>query len=366
VLYIDASRSMQGFAGCLRPTQFNVTLDRLTSDLSIGDVVQFGERIRGSGDVFSRVAMSKGVHCPVFYDRLQNPDYALFRAAEEDSAGRTFLYLTDGVQSDWRGSNPGPSLGLLKEWVKQGRGLAILAFRSRFEGPLWSEQAQRMLPVVRTDSRPFYLFVLAPTEDALDALFQQLSQATFASARAMRFTSDDIACRTRLGSKVPRQANSESPPWALVRHDRLAKAPALLEYSCHLRSLYPLRSVRPKLTIGYRAWNRKKEAFEGLQSLPGGLKLQTDTILTDGDSSLARLKGTLPFDGTTPYGLYQLRLDALPGELRPWIDSLSTDDDADSQMFDRTYRFSWLVDQLARTHLARQPWSPFTLTIQYR
>jgi hypothetical protein len=165
---------------------------------------------------------------------------------------------------------------------------------------------------------------------------------------------------------MPKQTKSDTPPWALVRHENVAKAPTLLEYSCRLRTLYPLQTIRPKLTIDYRSWDRKKNGFTDLQPLPGGLRLQTDTILTDGDSSRARVTGAMPLDATTRFGLYRVRIDALPGALRPWIDSLSTDDDADPKSSDRTYRFSWLVDQLARTHLARQPWSPFTLTIQYR
>lgn len=364
-LVIDASRSMAGFAGCTTaPTEFNTTLDRISSDLSIVTTVRFGERGRGSGDAFEHLQLSRAVHCRPFYDRLQNPDYALFERARADTSGSTFLYLTDGVQSDWRGPNPGPSVGLLKDWVASNRGLAIVAFRSRFQGQAWSEQSQRMLGDVSAERRPFYLFVLAPTEGQVDALLRQLSRAALANAQVIRFGSDAVSCTGSAADKLPKYRRTASPPWAWVKHEALARAASVAKYTCTIRPEYPLATVRPTATLWYRQWDGA--SFDAEATVPKGVQLRPDSISMENGRSTVGLSGTLPFDNRSRFGLYHVRLEAEPGELRQSVNELSTDNDATPESFDRTYRFSWVLEQLARAHLAQRPWTPLSLTVQYR
>jgi hypothetical protein len=365
LLVVDASRSMAGFAGCTNaPTEFNTTLDRISSDLSIVSAVRFGERGRGIGNVFETLPLSRAVHCAPFYDRLQNPDYALFERARADTSGTVFLYLTDGVQSDWRGPNPGPSVGLLKEWVASKRGLAIVAFRSRFQGQAWSEQSQRMLGNVSVERRPFYLFVLAPTDEQVDALLRQLSRAALTNTQVIRFGADAVSCAASVADKLPKYRRTESPPWAWVKHDAIARVGSVAKYTCAIRSEFPLASVRPSALLEYRGWDGTR--FEEDATVPKGVQLHADSASVADGRSTVILSGTLPFDNRNRFGLYHVRLNAEPGELRQSVEELSTDNDATPDTFDRTYRFSWVIEQLARAHLAQRPWTPLSVTVQYR
>lgn len=364
-LYIDASRSMSGFAGCVEtPTRFNTLLDRLTSDLAITRAVRFGERTAGSGQPFEEVALSRAVHCSQFYDRLQNPDFALYNAAMADSTGATFLYLTDGVQSDWTGPNPGPSIGALRDWVQADRTLAILSFRSEFNGPAWSEQRQRMLQRVSVPDRPFYLFILAPDDTSVDGLLRRLSRAVLTDAHLIRFGTDRVHCESSAADKLPKYRQTSVPPWAMVRHDALARTNSILKYQCQIAPEYPVASVQPQVTMLYRAWSGN--AFNDSRELLPGTSLSGDSVDTSADGSTAVLQGRLPFDNAARFGLYQMKLSAEAGALRPEVEALSTDSDASADGFGQTYRFSWMIEHLVRVDIARQAWSPFTLTVQYR
>jgi hypothetical protein len=225
--------------------------------------------------------MGRAVHCPIFYDRLQNPDYALFQSARDDSTNSTFLYITDGVQSDWRGSNPGPSLGLLKEWLTDGRAFAVLVFRSHFEGPVWSEQAQRMLPAAITDRRPFYLFVLAPTETQIDDLLRRLSSRTLSSAIVLRFSPDGISCHVTPAKRLLKYRSQSGLPWVMVQYPRLeaignaVRVP--MDYTCDVGTGFPVDRVSPRMQVSYRKW--QKGRFEApSEPLPGtSLRAESDT-----------------------------------------------------------------------------------------
>lgn len=360
-LYIDASRSMVGFAGCTSPTEFNTTIDRLTSDLGLTTVVRFGERVAGSGDVFEEIPTGRAVHCPAFFDRLQNPDYALYEAAREDSTGAAHLYLTDGVQSDWQGSSPGPSIQLLKQWVRERRGLAILAFTSRFAGPAWSEQRHQMLPHFETESRPYYLFVLAPNDQAVDSLIEGLSSATRTRARTIQFRSDGLRCSLGAAPGLAKFRSSITPPWALVKLQAVTSAAATLAYRCDIAQEYPLEGVTPRTAVEYRRWNG------GDFSAPvSGFTLPLSTVRDTAGGAPVLIKAGIVLDPATRYGFYGFRARPISGELRPWIADMSTDDDSSPDQFGRTYRFAWLIEQLAREDLAGRRESSYALTVQYR
>jgi hypothetical protein len=364
VVYVDASRSMRGFAGCSsNPTEFTNTLDRVTSSLTIGNVVQFGEVSKGSAVVFKVVPMGKEVRCPGFYDRLQNPDYALFKAALGDSSGRTYLYFTDGVQSDWQGNNPGPSLDLLEQWMKSGRTLAILAFRSRFDGQAWSEQSQRMIANIATTERPFYLFILAQSDEAMNRTLQKLPVSLMNTARTIRFGREAVQCKALPGD-VPKYKSSSTPPWSLIEHPNIKAGKSLLDYRCDLRAEYPIAEVRPRVTLDYKKWDGK--AFVAQPGPPTGSALTPLPSSGAGGGSVVRLQGSLPKDESTRYGFYAVRIEGEPGLPRTWVDSLSTDSDAQPDTFAKTYRFSWLIERLAKADLAMRPPVGYGITVKYR
>jgi hypothetical protein len=366
VFVVDASRSMAGFVGCNgNATEYDVTLDRLTTDLSIVAITRFGERTVGGGRIFEDQPLTRAVHCGPFYDRLQNPDYSLYKRIREDSAGRTFLYITDGVQSDLGGSSPSPSVAELKRWVQERKALAILGFRSQFAGQAWSEQRRQMLGSVRVENRPFYAFLFAPNTVALDRLLARLSQSTLATAVPFRFDQDAVRCSASPARRLPKYTWRETPPWTMVRltSQRSVESP-LLDFRCELQVGYPVGVVLPRISTEYRQWRGSGFSTEAAASIRA--RFSADSVETKRNESIVHVNGTLPFDNLTRFGFYSIRLTPEPGELRGDVNALSTDSDASTDSFTRTYRFSWLVEQLARVHLATAAWSPYALTIQYR
>jgi hypothetical protein len=353
---------MRGFAGCSNPTEFTNTLDRVTSSLTVGSVVQFGEA-KGSAENIKVVPMGKEVRCPGFYDRLQNPDYAVFRRALDDSSGRTYLYFTDGVQSDWQGNNPGPTLNALEAWMTSGRTLAILAFRSRFDGEAWSEQAQRMIANITTTDRPFYLFILAQSDEAMNGTLRKLPAALMTAARIIRFGREAVQCKVLPGD-VPKYKSTTTPPWSLIEHPNIKPGKSLLDYRCDLRAEYPIAEVRPRVTLEYQKWDGK--AFVAQPRPPIGSALIPLPVGDSGAGSVVRLQGSLPKEESTRYGFYTVHIEGEPGVLRTWIDSLSTDSDAKPDTFAKTYRFSWLIERLAKADLGMRPPAGYGITVKYR
>ena len=70
---------------------------------------------------------------------------------------------------------------------------------------------------------------------------------------------------------------------------------------------------------------------------------------------------------TTNYGFFAFQISGQRGPLRDKLRELSTDTDVASEDASRTYRFSWLIDHLARFDFAREvPTGSFYLTVRYR
>jgi hypothetical protein len=366
IFVVDASRSMAGFVGCnATATEFDVILDRLTTDLSIVTVLQFGEPAIGGGNAFDEHPLTRAVHCAQFYDRRQNPDYALYRRIREDSSRHAFLYVTDGVQSDLGGSSQSPSVAELKRWVQDGRALAILAFHSRFAGQAWSEQRRQMLGSVSVKDRPFYAFFFAQNEVALEHVLSRLSQSTLVKATPMRFDSESVRCNARPAQRLPKYTWREKPPWAMVRlTSRGALEQPLVDYRCELERGYPVGVVLPRVSSEYRRWTNA--GFSNTANGSTGARFSADSAEQRNGESVVHIRGSLPFDDLTRFGFYGIRMTPEPGELRSEVRDLSSDSDASLDSFSHTYRFSWLIEQLARVHLSTAKWTPYALTIQYR
>lgn len=354
-LYVDASRSMAGFVGCrVTATQFDQVLDRMANDLGITTVRLFGESSGGAPLVEER-PLDPSVHCPDAFRRLQNPDYSLYELMKTDSAAGVHVYVSDGVQSAISAATPSPSVRALQNWLAEGRALAILAFRSRFSGDAWSEQRKAWLGTVDVPDRPFYVFVLAPDEEAVDRTLASLSPSLKPDA-TLRFPRDPFTCTIR--RRLAAQAETTSPPWALVPpsvHRQMAENPAhVADYVCTIREGYPLTAVQASLRAHYRRWDGQDFGAPG--SLPEPASFTLGQPAPGATGSVTPLHGTVPRDQPgTLYGFYHLRLTPRPGALRPELESLSTESDADPAQFNRSYRFSWLVEHLVRSQFAGTP-----------
>lgn len=363
-LYVDASRSMAGFVGCRNaPTKFDQVMDRMANDLGITSVRMFGT-VSGGGTLVEERPLDRGTHCPETFRRLQNPDYELYALMERDSSAPVNLYFTDGVQSATF-ATPSPSVAALQRWLAARRALAILVFRSRFAGEAWSEQQGEWIGSVDVPNRPFYVFVLAPHEDAIDRTLDQLSPSLRPDL-TLRFPANPFTCGLR--RRIAAQREAASPPWALVppsvHQQMVGKQVAVADYSCAIREGYPLRTVEAAVRSTYRRWDGQR--FGGESPLPENASVRLQPAMARSEGSTATVTGTVPRDQPgTRYGFYHLRLTPRPGALRTEVDALTTNSDVDPRQFDRSFRFSWLVEHLVRSQFARGPQpSSLFLTIQ--
>jgi hypothetical protein len=370
VLHIDGSQSMAGFANCMRsPTAFDNVLDRLTVGLGITSVSRFGDVGAAAIAGGERMPLSRAPHCPEFYSYLQNPDYRLYEAIAADTSGATHLYLTDGVQSDVAGTNQSPSVQSLARWLEGGNALAVLAFRSHFEGRAWSETRKQWIGHVAVEQRPFYVFAFARSEASMDATLRRLPPSVLDSAVVMRFAPDAINCTTTAG-KISKESEDRALSWIMIRKSVTAQmrtqAKPVVEYECRIRREYPLSAVRARVAgVRYGRWTGAKFTFP--VDVPAGVSFNADSTTTTADGSKTIVQAVTGDDATTRFGFFALRLAPEPGALRPRIVQLSTDADAQAGDYDRTYRFAWVVEQLARAQVARVvPDSRFYLTTYYR
>lgn len=363
-IVVDGSMSMAGFVGCgQQPTQFDVVLDRLMTELRVTSVSVFGEGGRGG----PTEASGRPLHCPELYNRRQNADYKLYAQIAADSQGPAAqLYLTDGVQSDLGGNSQSPSVDQLARWLDEGRALAILAFRSRFEGPIWSEMRNRFIDTAVVERRPFYVFAFARSDEALDRALGTLSQATMDSARVVRFARSAVACALTPDS-VRAFTKDVAIPWVMLSQPTTASAASgavrVMDHACEVGPEFPLASVRPIVRVAkYLRWTGSDFVED---ALPRGTEFRAAGTGRDGR---ARIEARLPMPTTpTRFGLFHLRVGAEAGAVRDWIDALSADSDADISAHERTYRFAWLVERLARVQLSYAvPADAFSITSFYR
>lgn len=352
ILYIDASRSMAGFGGCgSSPSEFDVALDRLSVDWGITSLTKFGESQYGAPR-FDELPFTRGVHCPAFYAERQNPDYKLYAHIAGDSTGAVHAYVTDAVQSDLVAGSQSPSVRSLQEWLQSGKALRIVALRSRFQGPAWSEQRQRWVGTASVDNRPFYIFLFGQTDAQLDQVLSRLSRSVLQQTVVLSFSPDMARCRV-VTQPVSRRDELLTPAWILLELPRLpglaSNPTGVASYECLLDARAPLESVLPSVNIRYRRWDG--QGFARSAELPAGTRVTADSVVVNVSSSRAIVALQAPRDHSTRFGFYELQLSGAPGDLKPQVSALSTDDDTTLDTFDRTYRFSWLIEQLVRSQL---------------
>jgi hypothetical protein len=364
-MYIDASQSMAGFVGCRgATTEFDATVDRLANDLGIADVTMFGE---GRGAMLQQRPLDAAVHCPDAYRQVRNPDFALYQAIRSDSSSGVHLYVTDGVQSASTAATPSPSVAALQQWISEGKGLAILAFRSRFSGPLWSEQASRWLGRAEAAARPFYVIVLAPSDAAVDAVIARLSPSLKQHATEMRFSGPGTDCDVRRKASQIVDAKSD-PVWMFIGSAQRAQgsggALPLAEMRCAIAPSAAIGEVGARLVVDYHPF--RGGSFGPSGPVPAGTQFQASSTGAVPDTSVVLVSASVPpKQPGTRFGFYQVRMTPVPGLLKPAITELSTESDAAVSSAGSTYRFAWMVEHLARSQFERTatPQS-FFLTLQ--
>ena len=359
---------MAGFVGCdQRLSVFDNVLARMASDLSVSRVVLFGEASAPGASLYEERALDQSLRCPEAYARLQNPDFRLIERIQADSAAGLSVYLTDGVQSATSAATPSPSVRGLQQWLSQGRALAILAFRGEFDGQGWSERRGQWIGDVSVPDRPFYAFLFAWNEEEMDRALARLSPQLKQDADLIRLRSGAIHCDVE--PKILAETGTSDPLWLLMSpaaQNSLAASPGIIaQYACRIDPNHPVRTVSARIEATHRPW--LGSAFGDAQALPSGVSFSADTATATQAGSAAPVWASIPEVPSTRFGFYHLVLHGQPGGIKPPLLALSTDDDADPADFNRTFRFSWLLEHLVRAQFEREsPRDPFFFTATYQ
>jgi hypothetical protein len=370
-LFVDASQSMQGYFDCTlgESREISTVLARLTTDLRITTATLFGVPHKDARRVsFVERPIDRAMRCPETYSWVNNPDAELVEALVQDTSSVISVYLTDGVQSAGDADTPSPTARALEEWLRAGRGLAILAFRGTFRGRGWSEEHQQWVYGINVPDRPFYFFFFGPSDAAVQAALQGLSADLRSQALQIRLSARPHDCEIK-PTRRGRVTGTTDPPWVLLRTQATQQMEKGLEplgdFTCRVPDGYPTGTVLARVHPTYYQFRGGR--FQVVERLPLGADFRADSVQRSDGGSSTVLLGRVPSDQAARYGLYALRVRVVPGDVRDEVRRLSIDQDGRPEDFDRTYRFLWLIDRLLVSRLEREPLElPYFITLQYR
>lgn len=376
-LVLDASQSLQGFVGRgSKQGRFPEILDRIATLLGISEVTLFGEPSGPGEGLFTRRHYDHSLHDVATFDRLHNPDYCLVSALVQASDSATYLYITDGVQSSSEYGIPSPTARAYRQWLASGRDLAIVAFDGEYHGKVWSEHRRRWLDPVTIQDRPFFLVLFGPDSSAVASALSKLDPVITrysgqAQPRVLRFSRPNLSCEVR--PVVRKKEIRADLNWIFVDPEVLPQAnfsatPVLVAaYTCLLPPYFPLATLSARLQVDYWRWDAQARDFLRLPNPPRESQVFADSVLAAPGTFTAFLQAVLAPDQASRFGFYRLQVSATAGDLPAWVREISTPDDSDPETFSKTYRFSWLVENLILTHFAGALNTvPLFLTLQYR
>lgn len=347
-IYIDASLSMQGYARCgADESEFSRVLGEATAYFRTPEVIRFGQaRGRPSAD-FTPVPATREIGCPAFFTLSQNPDQELYRWVREKEPGVVSIYFTDGVLSDQTGLLPTATTDELMRWLDEGGRLGIAAFRATYQGRLWSEQRGAWVPDGARQwdgtvpDRPFYAFVFARTEEALQETLRELERIGRDNwVGALRFGPWASSCDFDAASGVF-QRDAELP-WVALRSRRNLNDLDVGTVRCPLPANSALESISVEFGTDYLRW-----VAGSLERAPNlaGARFEAAPSVSSGVLEIP-LSLSTPEDRGARYGFHLTRVQAATGVPVSWVRDLDTDSDAEPEHADRTFRFRWVVDVL--------------------
>lgn len=379
-VYIDASISMSGFVNPSQHTQFNELIEGLSDVISSAQLYKYGQKAGGkaprdnSNFVIEKVSPGTELHQRQFYDLSFNPDDRLIERLANEERQILSVLVTDGVFSEPQGGTSPPVVQALQKWLDRGRVLGILIFKSSFNGPFYSERGRQMLNPLPVKDRPFYAFVLSPTEKDLrrfqDDLRRRLPEIEM---RSLIFSDNAASCVPELNERLKGTYSYKRPPevpyyWHMFDASLFAQqnpAPVSYRIKCNIAPDYPLAELRFDLAAQYYRW--QKGQFQRVENTPQGFAHNADPgSVKEGaseklnDSPAQANSGSsamqpdvivyFPKDPGGDYGFYHFTLEASPKALRPEILELSTRDDRLPQNAGKTFRFYELVFALTNIH----------------
>ncbi|HET6979825.1 MAG TPA: hypothetical protein VFI24_26065 [Pyrinomonadaceae bacterium] len=285
-VYLDASKSMRGFAG------HGGNFDRLLGELGylMGDpkVYKFGSRTKNSSlrytDLIQPTHLGQEQRSQQYYDLIHNPDDVLFSELSQRGKDALSVYISDGVYSAADAKAGSRVITPLSQWFGNGRVLGIFAMQSAFKGSFYSEKScsetqgqQCWLEDVNVSNRPFYVFVFSPDEDSFRKLQHDL-KAKFKDFTTIAFLDHSINSE---GLELPENDSiydsgkqEDGYYWQMFTSKFFdSDGPSTLRFNLRyvVDKEYPLNKLGCSVSAKYYAWNDSDRSFAASE-LPATFK----------------------------------------------------------------------------------------------
>ncbi|HKU76919.1 MAG TPA: hypothetical protein VJR02_23615 [Pyrinomonadaceae bacterium] len=358
-VYLDASLSMAGYVTGQpdNQTKFDNFIDRLGDYLPGCRIFKFGQG--ESQELLSPANFDRSIHAPGFYSLTYNPNDALIRQINSDEEVAFSVIVTDGVQSDDPGQGNPPVVEAIVEWLKKGGAFGIFVLRSGFKGPFYSEHVRDWIRNENGSSqfdiasRPFYAFVLSPTQHEFDELRVKILR-DFPDTSVIVTGQNSVTCDIKDATNGPKPYGKGAPQWRWFKDPFGRNPTAKWDHSvqCKLDPEYPAGRLSLTAQATTYPWNGNDFGSSEAPAAIGSKFLYEEL---EDEASLAAqsflLKLTLVPDARSKITFYRIRSDASLSDLRNEIRSLNTEDDSDPRDVEKTYRLSSLLIALTEAHL---------------
>lgn len=348
-VYVDQSQSMQGYCG-VPDSKYRKVLEHLISNLREPRIMGFGVNEGGRRPQYPEVMDTHDLRARSFYRALSNPDADLYRRIADDQSSALSLYVSDGVQSAANSANLQPTNDALEALFHKNFAIAVLVYRSHFDGPVWSESQRRFSPRQSVDNRPFYVFAVARRPQILDYWLEERLSAEIHPEHVFRFGPSALTLTTEYPQQInQRFALDIRNTFAPERSTRSRQSSSDLPI-CSYEFGMPAKatssaSFLPECRI--EAWGRLSRS--GLEASTARPPFE---IAINGADSTLLLRYLTSVARRSP-DIVVIDAQARLQSLSPQVQELSTEDDSNDPS--KTYRFAWLIERLVQAQLDHYP-----------
>lgn len=370
-LYIDGSGSMRGFV-TPENSRFRRTLTGILQHCaSTGFPVRAHTFFKDSGKPLSKAPIPEPVSRSVLdaglYVHEETPLASLLEEIAKQPPNRISIIVSDMVQSELKSADQVQLVNAMSTLGSRQVAVSLLAFRSSFQGQVWSEIRKQdpgreaALSESRPGGgRPFYLLIVAPSTQHVASL----EKAVLVGLEEHEsFLPGGAAIRVEaVGPALARIPDREG---AWVTHTRCQnETPGTAPMFAfqfwkegRSRQQYPVLRLAGRVTESATVhdWSRLEARVEKRGYGPLGDPIESPPDIRvrvrhgDGDSLLVELQPkALPVGS---WAAYRIRLS--PGlanlSVPVWVKDWSTEDDTSPTQDTRTLYFSLLVEALTRS-----------------
>lgn len=356
MIYIDGSGSMAGFTKSNGHLTGRTTYCRFLNNLSsylrgTGDTISYYR----FGDDISQIENLRNAYTQtLFYsDSTTQIAELIGDISKLENQPKYILIITDGIQASPGSEGFNEIVTSISNWLSRGFNFEIFIFRSEFYGSVWSKG--KKLGIYDSNlygKRPFYIYVLSPTEEVGKQLISGLStfdDTLYASARYINFTSE-LFKQPKVKFNVPFKTFTN-------------------ENNC-------LGKYTTKTNLKHFRWRKQGlsgdlivsihcKPLEGFQLFPNNIRhyvkaiayTSKDTIQTPNvylnkieKSDSNTLMCSFGFENQNRKECIIYHIELKPGfgtiQLQEWVDSISTPTDESLQYFNRTLYFKEFITSI--------------------